>query len=106
MNVYWFGGLFLLLATGLARPAQAQNPAYARLLERAFEKHKIGDNQSAIEAFNQAIALDSTQPNAYYNRAVAYAAMGNTTRALADYTKVIKLNPKDGDAYYLSLIHI
>jgi len=36
----------------------------------------------------------------HYNRGISYAIKGDFDRAIADYDKAIKLNPKDADVYY------
>src|SRR5262245_5659195 len=46
---------------------------------------------------------DSNDPSdiatAYHNRGLAYAKKGNRDRAIADFTKAIRINPKLGAAY-------
>jgi tetratricopeptide (TPR) repeat protein len=56
--------------------------------------------QDAINDCTKAIAIspnDNAEP--YYNRGLAYANIGEITKALEDYNKVIELAPENADAY-------
>jgi tetratricopeptide (TPR) repeat protein len=48
---------------------------------------------SALERFSRIIAIDPKLPFAYYNRAVARSAAGDTTQALLDLEQALALNP-------------
>ncbi|MBL7923316.1 MAG: tetratricopeptide repeat protein, partial [Bacteroidia bacterium] len=47
----------------------------------------------AIRHYNDAIASDSTWPEAWFNRGLSYEASGNIGAANADYRKALQLNP-------------
>lgn len=49
----------------------------------------------AIEMYSEAIRLKPTDNEAYYNRALNYAAMGDVKKALDDYVASFNLNPAD-----------
>ncbi len=59
-----------------------------------------GDQETAIEEYSRAIALDGSYAGAYNNRAVANGRLKRYDQALADYEKVIDLNPSYADAFY------
>ncbi len=65
--------------------------ANARLDEGAYD--------AAIEAYDQALALNPDYIAAYYNRGVAYARIGVLDGAIADFTHVIELDPDQIQAY-------
>lgn len=61
------------------------------------------DYQGAIDDFNKAIELDSTNAKAYYYRGRAKRLIHNNQNyqreAILDYNKAIELNPKFEEAY-------
>lgn len=60
----------------------------------AAQKYKL-----AIDAFNQAIALDPEYPDAYLNRGLAYEAMEEHQKAIGDYSQSIVLDGQNVRAY-------
>lgn len=54
----------------------------------------LQDFTKAISYFNQAILVDSTYTDAYFNRGYSYELLGNKDAAKADYQKVHQLNPE------------
>ena len=59
-----------------------------------------GDPGSTVVAAQKAVALDSENVTAYVLRGLAYAALKDYARAIADYDRAIELNPEDATAYY------
>lgn len=59
----------------------------------------LGDNDRALQNYDQAIALDPNYAIAYVNRAVVHAQQGNYDRAIRDLDQAIALDPNDGLAY-------
>ncbi len=51
------------------------------------------DTTTAIAALSRALELDPRQVNAYFNRALAWAAKGELDQAIDDYTRTIELEP-------------
>jgi serine/threonine protein kinase/tetratricopeptide (TPR) repeat protein len=49
----------------------------------------------AIEAFQRALKIDSSQSGAYINLATCYGGMGQTVKALEYYQKAFQLNPSE-----------
>ena len=64
---------------------------YLSVNEEAFER--------AIESFTEAIRLQPGLVNAYYNRGIAKAKLGQWEAAIADYDGAIRLQPGFADAY-------
>jgi tetratricopeptide (TPR) repeat protein len=53
----------------------------------------------AIDYFNDAVALDSSYVDTYYNRGICYTYLLKPNKAVADYSKAIKLQHKFLAAY-------
>ena len=72
-------------------------------LKAGIAAYKQGDYDGAVRLCTQAIASgDLSQKNlcvAYINRGNAWRHKGDYDRALADYNKVIELDPKDDAGY-------
>lgn len=67
---------------------------------RGFDKQENGDLQGAIDAYNQAIALNPNYPEAFNNRGNARDDLGDPHSAIEDYSEAIRLNPEYYTAYY------
>ncbi len=61
---------------------------------QAVELAARGDHKQALRFFDLAISLNSTEPEYYFERAMAYERLGNRASARADLSKVLELNPK------------
>ena len=61
---------------------------------------KLGDNEGAIEDYNQAIKYKSNYAVPYYNRGIVRDDLKQYEEAIADYTQAIKYKPKYANAYY------
>ena len=53
----------------------------------------------AFVYMNKAVAMNSNNPKAYYQRASLFMAVGNLRSAVNDFTKAIELDPQYADAY-------
>ncbi|MCT7983790.1 tetratricopeptide repeat protein [Laspinema sp. A4] len=58
------------------------------------------DYRRALQYFNQAIALNASQPEAYIGQGIAYSELGNNLQAIQHYDKAIQLNSNFAEAYY------
>lgn len=56
-------------------------------------------HDQAIDAYTKAIALDSSNPVYYSNRAAAYASKGDHASAILDAEKAIEVDPTFVKAY-------
>ncbi len=59
--------------------------------------YHLGENEKAIEMFNEAIKFAPTLADAWYNRALTYEKMGDKDKYLRDIRVVYRLNPKYKD---------
>lgn len=69
---------------------------WARL---GYAQYHLAGYAEAVKSYEKSIALDSTQPNRYYNLSLAYEGLGNTVKALSNLDMALKLDP--GNAKYL-----
>lgn len=53
---------------------------------------ELGESNWALNLANEAIALDPDYPNAYYQRACAYAVLGFADNAITDLERAVELN--------------
>lgn len=60
----------------------------------------IGPPQKALECYDKAIEIDSTQPVFYSNRAQTHIKLEAFGFAISDATKAIELDPNNVKAYY------
>ena len=60
---------------------------------------ELGYYREAVECYAEAIALDSTDPRFYINRASAYLSLENFESALQDYQKALGLDRQAVEAY-------
>lgn len=67
--------------------------------KQGFIQYKQGNFQNAIEAYNQAIRLNSHLAGAYSNRGESQYQQGNLEGAIADYNQAISLTPDNALAY-------
>ena len=74
---------------------------YSSMLSASAENLlQRGRIESAIAGFDQAIAVNPNNANAYNGRAMAYSALGDNERAFADLTQAITLSPENARLYY------
>lgn len=73
-------------------------------VEKYFNLHlSEGDRfmyESTIKECTRKINADETDCMAYFERGVAYAALGIYVNAIKDYSQAINLKPSFGEAYY------
>jgi tetratricopeptide (TPR) repeat protein len=70
--------------------------------EKAVSLHKADNYGQAIEAYSKALALDSGNAMAYYNRAVIYNKLGKTENALKDLKAAARLGHQKSQSFLKS----
>ena len=74
------------------------NPGYSLSYDGlAVTLSKAGRAQEAIGFHEKAIALDPREPSYYYNCAISYLMMGNTSKALEQQEKLKAIDPAIAD---------
>ena len=68
-------------------------------LQQGIAQAKQGKYETAIELFNQAIAINLDFAEAYYHRGLAYDNSGKKERAIADYNQSLNLDSQQVDVY-------
>jgi len=80
----------------------ARDPEAARqALRRGVRFYQAREWQNAIEAYNEALALDDQSTDALYNLGLAYKAAGQPEQAKEFLKKAVKLNPDMLTARYM-----
>lgn len=67
--------------------------------ERGQDQARNGELAAAVASFSQALEVKPSS-DSYLQRAIAYRKLNKFTLALADLDRVIKMNPKIGEAYF------
>lgn len=98
--IWCCAGLLLIAASSIAayfalRPAEAQN-AY----DAGQRLSTAGRYREAIVYFDRATGLDPKFVDAYYARALAFAALGQESEELLDLNRVLKAHPDSADALF------
>lgn len=77
-----------------AKRAEAQ-------VARGNHRSALGEFAAAIEDYAAALALDSTNEDARYQRALANHALGDWAAMIPDLTTMLEANPNDAEAAFL-----
>lgn len=78
-------------------------PRAAELVNRGVDCWQSGNLDQAIALYSEAIAIDPTASDAYYNRGTAHGEKGDHDAAIADYTTALEFKPgyaAVADIYY------
>lgn len=80
-------------------PRAMRTVAAWALNRRGEMRLATGDERTAFEDFQAAIAVDRRCWSAWHNRAVTLAQYGRTEQALTDFAQALELNPRFATAY-------
>ncbi|MEH2338157.1 tetratricopeptide repeat protein [Nostoc sp.] len=66
---------------------------------RGLARYKLGDNQGAIDDYNQALKINPDYALAYSYRGLARYKLGDKQGAIDDCNQALRINPNDAVAY-------
>jgi tetratricopeptide (TPR) repeat protein len=104
------GGAYILTkrfreAVDILEPVSQKRPNHAQIwinLGAAYLGNPVlarqEEQESAIAAFERALAIEPTAPSVAYNIGLVYRDMGKTDQALDWFHKALQHNPADKDA--------
>jgi len=87
--------LLLFSLTGLSQQTRQKE-----LIDSGIMKAKLSDYKAALADFNEAILIDSTEAEPWYNRGVVKSELMDYQGALSDFTRVIRIRPAYPEPYY------
>ena len=68
-------------------------------MDRGLTRQAKGDLTAALSDYDQSIALNPGDADAWFNRGIAQRVKGDFKRALADFHQAINLNPRHASAW-------
>ena len=86
--------------TNLSKALEIKHDFVKAIKTRGAVRNRLSNYNAAIQDFNNAISLDSTDGDLYYGRGFAKLALQNFPEAVKDFNKAIELNPNDIEAYH------
>ena len=97
---WWHDGVMKRLLLAPLLVALAGCSSLSPHLDEAISHFESGNYKDAFKSCEKAIEEDSKSPDAYFCRGMAYLYLGKRGSAKKDFSKVIRLSPNDGAAYY------
>ena len=96
--------LVFVLTMGVACSSESsfesvQQEARAHI-NKGIEYYSLGQNEKAIQSYDNAIRLDPKNGSTYNKRGVVRAVLGQYGKAILSYDNAIRLDPENGSAYY------
>lgn len=85
--------------SGLSPEQQKEAAAMATLAQAALASLQAGNDDVAIQQFNEIVGKMPTCADCYYNLGVAYSKKQQWAEAEAAFTKVTELKPDSGEAF-------
>ncbi|MBD2563125.1 MULTISPECIES: serine protease [Nostoc] len=81
------------------KPAPKRQQNAEDFISLGGAKADKGDYKGAIANYNQALQINSNNPDAYFRRGAAYNELKDYPAAFKDFEQVIRLTPKNAIAY-------
>ena len=94
----WLGALWLAAAHVFAQPLRPKEDATAEIAQQAIAAYRKGDISGAIVLATKLTEAAPKQPQGWFLRAQLHVTQREHAKAVADYTEVIKLDPKSANA--------
>ena len=94
----WLGALWLAAAQAPAQPLRPREDATAEIAQQAIAAYRKGDIPAAIVLATKLTEAAPKQPQGWFLRAQLHVTQREHAKAVADYTEVIKLDPKSANA--------
>lgn len=88
----------LLLSHGLAQPLRPKEDSTSEVAQQAIAAYRKGDVAGAMTLATKLTQAAPQQPQGWFLRAQLHVAQRDHAKAVADYTEVIKLDPKSANA--------
>jgi tetratricopeptide (TPR) repeat protein len=83
------------------KPTATPRPKdFAYFQNRANSSFVLGEYDSAIKNYTEAIKLKDDEPNPYFSRGLALYKQKQYTRAIIDFDKFIEITPTESMAYF------
>ena len=105
----WFAAVIVLLLAGSLLFFRRQHPAAPEKADRFLRQMQAGKNYldkgeagKAVAAFQEAVAVRPSDPDAQLDLANAYLLADQSTQAVAHALEAVKLDPKSAAGYYVA----
>jgi tetratricopeptide (TPR) repeat protein len=92
--------LLLLITIGTTLSCDSDESKKGRFLLKGNEKMEENDPKGAMEFYAEALEMDSTYAEAYYNKALAHIQLNQLTASIQDLSLAIKFKPGYYDAIF------
>lgn len=92
--------LLALIAIGVGFSCDSDENKKGRFLLKGNEKMEENDPKSAMGFYSEALEMDSTYADAYYNKALAHLQLNQLTESIQDLSLAIQYKPDYYDAIF------
>jgi cytochrome c-type biogenesis protein CcmH/NrfG len=90
--------ILTLVLIGVAiRPLWAQETAVKMTMQAANQLHEAGQYEDATTAYEHLVNQGVAESTLFYNLGNAYFKQGEVGRAILNYDRAARLNPRDAD---------
>lgn len=90
----WVMAVLILACWGCGEAKKSKDAAL-KMLEKGFAQQEKGNHVRAMEIYSQVLKKNPQLSTGYVYRAMLYETMGKNEAAIADFQKVIELDPTD-----------